>query len=1368
MERKGGAATIMLLLVTVLGVSFLPRRGAESSPASSAGKAQTGVGAKKPSSEPEKARLTASAACQEIARRLQRFTSGSTAMPESCFPDVDPSAAKAASALSALVPAGTPFEYSQESNPAVARGTRPGTFNSRVHFAVAIVPNPVQTHLPLFFDRAVEAIQQAAQDENYAYDSSWFPWTQRQTSYESMSDEEKAESQETEQQRQPGVIIFRRGLNSETVEKLYQCELLLDNTTGPCATPPGGSSPGDPYGTALVVFVIGEQPTGGISDPQFDRALQWMQILQPDHSQNLLRILGPTFSGSLPSLARKLDNATLKQFGQGVDIYSGSVSSEVSVHWFELFLKTRQEELAKQGLPRQLTFRTFSEGDSLMTDRFLCYLQGAGYNLSRVAILSEDETAFGKAPAPPTAPKSPGGAKNDPGQPPNREQSSPRCGGQNADGAGSPTYLYYPRDIATLRSAYERQSIFTAGKQSNSSAPSTTLRTDLSEPVSVEHDTVRTYAGQLTPLAQESVLFGITNMLENKRIEFVILRSSNTLDQLFLSEFLRRSYPGARIVLDGADLLFRKGMEGASLRGVMLLSTYPLLTWTQDAAPLIRGQRARSYRIFPQDFAEGTYIAARELFEPPANATDPSEERSSIAIADYAPPRAARDMVTAEDKDPTARIHEADNRRPATWISVVGHRQFWAVAVLNSNTQDENGPAIALADAQGGKTALDKSLLKPENPTERDKSGPSAKGFAGWMAKLKGWWHGGGIVRSPGELTALLILCLALAGWHLYCCAQGSIVGAPRARAYFAPIPRVQHVVLISLGSVVIGALGMTLAFSTGLFALVLTPTWYFTIAGCVTAIVICGYLGCRENCKLPVVAGDDLETREVLPFIERWRRLVPGYWVFVLTVLSLLRYLFLTDRLTDANRLPAYWRNVHLRSGVSALLPQVLLILGMYAWFWFTLRGLSMFGDDRPVLPPLGALPTLDDPNPKPNSSGKIPLFRMFSQEHAGKTIETSALPLDASYAWTLVAFLAGVVPVVWIALGEANLRTLGDRSFGAMIFGYVCLCVAVILADTLQLLRTWSNLRQLLLYLDRLRLRRTLSCFKGLTWESVWTMSANVLEERYRLISRQFESMSNLRNLLREWVPASADTGHKDKAAQKLDALQKVREKFAAWYVTLTPKEQDITPLEEMQRELSATAGVVLSEIILPAWQKETHSLILEPVPAGEKAEAAKKEDKAAGQNSESSGKSAPGGPSSAEVVRAAEEFFVLPYLGFIQNILGRVRSIVMGILALFVAATLGLSSYPFDPLPVIGAIFLILFLLVGASIIFVYAEMHRDATLSHITNTRPGELGLDFWLRIVTFGIGPLIGLLTTLFPSMTDFVVSFLQPGAQAMK
>jgi len=46
----------------------------------------------------------------------------------------------------------------------------------------------------------------------------------------------------------------------------------------------------------------------------------------------------------------------------------------------------------------------------------------------------------------------------------------------------------------------------------------------------------------------------------------------------------------------------------------------------------------------------------------------------------------------------------------------------------------------------------------------------------------------------------------------------------------------------------------------------------------------------------------------------------------------------------------------------------------------------------------------------------------------------------------------------------------------------------------------------------------------------------------------------------------------------------------------------------------------------------------------------------------------------------VRSAKDFFALPYLAFIQNILGHVRTIVLGSLWLFVATTLAVWSYPF----------------------------------------------------------------------------------------
>ena len=178
------------------------------------------------------------------------------------------------------------------------------------------------------------------------------------------------------------------------------------------------------------------------------------------------------------------------------------------------------------------------------------------------------------------------------------------------------TYLFYPRDIATLRSAYEKQAIFSSSKQaSNTNTSVTTLRGDLSEPTNGKHDTVRSYGGQLTPLAQESVLLSIVEVIKERKIQFVVLRSTNSLDQIFLSQFLRRLAPDVRIVIDGTDLLFRRGAEGASLRGVMALSTYPLLTWQQDWTFDIPVGKQGSYRIFGEDDAEGLYIAARGLFQ---------------------------------------------------------------------------------------------------------------------------------------------------------------------------------------------------------------------------------------------------------------------------------------------------------------------------------------------------------------------------------------------------------------------------------------------------------------------------------------------------------------------------------------------------------------------------------------------------------------------------------------------------------------------------------------------------------------------------------------------------------------------------------
>ena len=54
------------------------------------------------------------------------------------------------------------------------------------------------------------------------------------------------------------------------------------------------------------MLVVGENPTGGIHLRQFKNAVDWIRTLSSPGNWDEVRILGPYFSGSFPSLAQAL------------------------------------------------------------------------------------------------------------------------------------------------------------------------------------------------------------------------------------------------------------------------------------------------------------------------------------------------------------------------------------------------------------------------------------------------------------------------------------------------------------------------------------------------------------------------------------------------------------------------------------------------------------------------------------------------------------------------------------------------------------------------------------------------------------------------------------------------------------------------------------------------------------------------------------------------------------------------------------------------------------------------------------------------------------------------------------------------------
>src|SRR5258708_31184243 len=143
-----------------------------------------------------------------------------------------------------------------------------------IHFVIATVPDPVHTHLSLFFDRSMDSIGQGVSSQGYKFDRAVMPWH-----YLDAPSSGENEAQAELRESFPGLMIFR----SETIPP----------------SPPGLPKP------PLFVFVVAETPTAGINKEQFHHALEMIHEIRQGAELPIapeFGILGPTFSGSLYSL----------------------------------------------------------------------------------------------------------------------------------------------------------------------------------------------------------------------------------------------------------------------------------------------------------------------------------------------------------------------------------------------------------------------------------------------------------------------------------------------------------------------------------------------------------------------------------------------------------------------------------------------------------------------------------------------------------------------------------------------------------------------------------------------------------------------------------------------------------------------------------------------------------------------------------------------------------------------------------------------------------------------------------------------------------------------------------------------------------
>ncbi len=130
------------------------------------------------------------------------------------------------------------------------------------------------------------------------------------------------------------------------------------------------------------------------------------------------------------------------------------------------------------------------------------------------------------------------------------------------------------------------------------------------------------------------------------------------------------------------------------------------------------------------------------------------------------------------------------------------------------------------------------------------------------------------------------------------------------------------------------------------------------------------------------------------------------------------------------------------------------------------------------------------------------------------------------------------------------------------------------------------------------------------------------------------------------------------------------------------------------------------------------------------------------------------------------ATMEFITLPAYEFIVYVLGQMRTMLFFFSGSFVLAAVSLLAYPFSGSGLIANALVTSFLLVGATVTWVLADIDKNPILSRINGTQPGKIGIEFIQAVVVFGLLPLVTVLAAYFPDFGRLLTSFASNAATA--
>jgi hypothetical protein len=430
-----------------------------------------------------------------------------------------------------------------------------------VETVVALIPDPLDSGMSYRSDEALEAIQRGFADTGHLFDRQWFPW-----------DGKAAEARLY--RKEPGALLFRRS----------------SDPRGPVVT---------------LVLLVGETPKSGVHKAALREALDLAgEVQRATGGRGPLRILGPTFSGSIESLRVSLDRWLAERgplpasdppsettpagpavpglpAGPRVHIISGSATAPGLEEGFErLFGGTVRFE------------RTVLPDDLLTCEAFSYLHDSLGWDFEHAALLTEFDTSYGK------------GAREG-------ERSTGRPGTVTArpdscESRPRPAFsMEFPSHLSRIRTAREKEGLRQTGAEPDEVVGSARRTLDPGragrdeEPVDV--------VPQLDPMSTASDDLVLAHQLQalcREGIRYVGILATDIEDRLFLAEHVRSYCPDVVLFTFDNHLLEGHPRYTRAMEGSLILTSFPLSVGSNDEGYL---------RQTKSELEHGILLAVRQL-----------------------------------------------------------------------------------------------------------------------------------------------------------------------------------------------------------------------------------------------------------------------------------------------------------------------------------------------------------------------------------------------------------------------------------------------------------------------------------------------------------------------------------------------------------------------------------------------------------------------------------------------------------------------------------------------------------------------------------------------------------------------------------